>query len=407
MKEKKGEKMYKTKVILTSVLAIMIATPSMAAVGDTTYGANSNTTGACNIDVLGVSTNNSNANARATFTANTYNCAAGTYLPAGSAWTSDTQYEQSCAQCPENSYCGGDTYTYNANSAQGATACSGTYTLSDPGSTSVNQCYRVCTTSDVAHSATVTGRYYSNESAQSNSCEPATCVTGYRVQGNGPNLTTAIGVSSGTTYAAIDNSGDDMNTNASTYGLTNADINTFVVDYGNNKKLIGHARCSTRSATNPWVGEDNAYVLQSDGLVNSLTDETGQSGAQYCYCHLEGYDNGTTITNLSAPWVFGNVSDDADFCADYCAVNCANYLRLGDTEYLAFRSTVFGVTQSGSLSCVANTINLNWKSEDGSTTLYNEPASCTYDGALTTPTGTPTKRGHTFAGWQFQTPSQQ
>ena len=64
------------------------------------------------------------------FQANSYNCAAGTYLPADAI---------ACETCPADSYCGGGTYTFNETVAQGATACdSGAH--SPAGSSSASQC---------------------------------------------------------------------------------------------------------------------------------------------------------------------------------------------------------------------------------------------------------------------------
>lgn len=44
----------------------------------------------------------------------TYDCAAGYYLPAN---------VDACTKCPANSYCPGGTYTFNATTSQGITAC--------------------------------------------------------------------------------------------------------------------------------------------------------------------------------------------------------------------------------------------------------------------------------------------
>ena len=59
-------------------------------------------------------------------------CSAGQYLPADSS---------SCTQCPANSYCPGGTLRYNATEAQGITGCSGTTPLSQAGSDDAGDCY--------------------------------------------------------------------------------------------------------------------------------------------------------------------------------------------------------------------------------------------------------------------------
>ena len=101
---------------------------------------------------------------------------------------------------------------------------------------------------------------------------------------------------------------------------------------------------------------------------------------------------------LSAAWVFRNDDEDASICAYDCADYCArNVISIAD-----FRSALFGVVGASS-QCVANTIDINWKNENG--TVF-ETGQCTYDESLTVPSTHPDKRGYTFTGWQFVNPSQ-
>ncbi|MBO7656835.1 MAG: hypothetical protein J6S80_03850 [Alphaproteobacteria bacterium] len=156
-----------------------------------------------------------------------------------------------------------------------------------------------------------------------------------------PDLMTLIGASNaGSTYAARDNSGNDMNENASTYGLSSSDHNSFAVDYGNSGVIRGHGRCSTRAGTDPW--SNDTYDIISSNFVDSLTDETGQNGAQYCYCGLDSYTplNGTA-TALSGPWVFDFDHGDEGMCAYVCALNCAVELMNDSENSLAFRAAMF------------------------------------------------------------------
>ena len=156
-----------------------------------------------------------------------------------------------------------------------------------------------------------------------------------------PDLMSLIGASSaGDDYAARDNSGNDINSNASTYGLSSSDHNSFAADYGSGGVIRGHGRCSTRAGTIPW--NNDTYETISGNFVETLTDETGQSGAQYCYCGLDSYTplNGTA-TALSGPWVFYDVYEGAGDCADYCAHHCAHLLIYDYAGNLAFRAAVF------------------------------------------------------------------
>ena len=57
---------------------------------------------------------------------------------------------------------------------------------------------------------------------------------------------------------------------------------------------------------------------------------------------------------------------------------------------------------AGSATCTGNTINVRW--DDGNGGILT--TTCTYDGALTTPTTTPTApRGYHFTGWSFPIPT--
>lgn len=157
-----------------------------------------------------------------------------------------------------------------------------------------------------------------------------------------PDLMTLIGASGeADTYAARDNNGEDTNDNASTYGLSSSDHNSFAVDYGNSGIVRGHGRCSTRAGDSGTWNNDTYNVI-SGNFVDSLTDETGQSGAQYCYCQLDSYTaSGGSAQALSGPWVFRSDDEDADTCADDCALDCADALMFGGADGLAFRAAMF------------------------------------------------------------------
>lgn len=162
-----------------------------------------------------------------------------------------------------------------------------------------------------------------------------------------PDLMTLIGASSaGSNYAAIDNSGNDLAGNASTYNLSISDHNSFAVDYGSGGVVRGHGRCSTRAGTDPW--SNDTYDIISSNFVDSLTDETGQTGADYCYCGLDSYtpQNGSA-QSLSGPWVFGDDLGDAGDCAANCATYCADDLVSDISFFLAFRSAVFNAYAPG------------------------------------------------------------
>lgn len=374
--------MNQSRIFLTGILTVLIAVPALAAVGDITFQPNDNVENSCNIGVLGVSENTANTNA--IWIINKYTCPAGSYLPAGEGWTSDDQYtDNNCAPCAANTYCVGSAtssdatngkFEYSPNSAKGTRTCPSGYPSSDANSDSESDCYRTCTTGDVAHSNAVTGRFYSGETQQSNSCEPTStngCVVGYHYVAATPDLNVTIGTVSGS---------------GSTSGTT------FTVTYGNNKGTItGKSKCSTQEGTT------NNRTWTNPTILSTVSDNFGQ----YCYCQLDSYTPyGGTAQSLSGSWVLANdYGSEAPLCSSDCVYDCLALQRV-DSNYLAFRSAMFGAVQPGLAQCAANTININWNGADGN--LF-EAGTCTYDGPLVTPSTAPDKRGYTFTGWRFIT----
>ena len=369
------------KIVLTSMFAICVAMPAMA----TSYTAGESAS--CNNSVLGAYTGP--VSATANFSIISYTCAAGTYLPADGI---------ECEQCPANSYCGGDTYQYNQSSAQGATACPSGYTSSDAGASTQGQCYRTCTTADVAHSISVSGKFYQD---QTNACEPANenaCVNGYHYVAafNASTMATTIGTGEASGYTSNDYEGSDVYTKGMSNDIIANDPMAFAVDYGNNKGMIkGHGRCSTQEGTN------NDYTWSNPTTFTTLTDETNpNTGGRYCYCHVESYTLNGATQSLSSPWVFPEDFSGAGSCASSCAYRCADRMRSDSSVSLLFRSAVFGSIQSGPAQCSANEITINWGGY-GANNDQNETNTCTYDGTLTAPSTAPTKKGYTFTGWTF------
>ena len=329
--------------------------------------------------------------ATANYTDTPYTVTAGNYLPMSS---------ETVAQCTSGNYCPGinGTVNYSTSANQGLTACPNGYPNSLAGATSDTECYTACTVANagIANASAVSGNDYYGTGTDT--CYPTECVAGWHLNPGAPDLTTIIGESASTGYGYQNNSATAPDgENQNTYGITQN--NEFVVDYGNKGKIHGYARCSTRSATDPWVGPDE-YELQSDNITSTLPDSTGQ----YCYCQLDGYTpNGQSMQSVSAPWVFevdlGSLSLD---CASNCARNCASDLRSNFT----FRTAVFNaVAAAGAPSCDANVISITWDGADAADVAANDAGQCTYGGDINTPKKAVHVPGKTFVGWTFDTPS--
>ena len=93
--------------------------------------ANQNIVGGCNILNLGVSSGT--AILIPQFSIATYNCSAGTYLPADGV---------ECVQCPKNYYCVGGAYQYNTDIAQGIMECPNSW-YSPAGMHELESCGRI------------------------------------------------------------------------------------------------------------------------------------------------------------------------------------------------------------------------------------------------------------------------
>jgi len=150
-------------------------------------------------------------------------------------------------------------------------------------------------------------------------------------------LMSIMGMSEATDNASSNPNGM-VSGNPSTYGVTQD--GTWVVDYGNGKRIRGKSQCSTRGVANIWY--DNNYTFESDHFTTTLPDASGD----YCYCQLDGYttngDNWGNMTALSAPWVFDYDLSDIGDCEFICANVCAQGLS---ADGGAFRAAVFNSVQ--------------------------------------------------------------
>ena len=338
----------------------------------------------CTFDVLGVSDNNATANTIATWDLIDYECPAGQYLL-------ETETNVECTPCPTGSYCPGGTYTVESEN-NGKNTCPSTHPNSATGAGANTQCYTACTVDMVAKATAVTGNDYYGSGVDT--CEPTACIAGWHVK-PGLDISETIGEEDGSDSASINNAGSfgEMNYDGTGrkgqeyYGIS--DNNSFAVNYAGKGILTGHGRCSTQP------GDNNNRTWTDPTIVNTLTDETGQSGAQYCYCQVDGFTptGGTKAIVTSAPWVFMFDLGSADECADYCAPRCASNLR----NVLEFRAAVVGNIPALPATCAANTINIKWDPANDGAVIENQ---CTYEGAIEVPAD-PVKPGYTFMGWKL------
>lgn len=327
-----------------------------------------------------------------------YNISAGQYLAAAT---------ETGTTCTAGNFCTGLTNaTYDANNDQGITACStlssGAYPNSEAGAKANTACYHACTTSDsnIAHAATFTGNAYYGGT---NTCELASCESGYHIKPPvctpDTTISTTIGTTSGNVYSAILNNGNAyyQGGNPASYGIS--EKNSFAVSYYGIGILVGRGRCSkTEGSKNP--SNRFNYTYYEPTTYDILEDETGQSGANYCYCRIDGFTpSGGTLQSLSSPWVNNNTISG---CDSQCSVLCAQGLHFAQTSYLEFRSAILSAIGTCSdSSCVSDTITINWSDASQADIEANEAGTATWGGDIRTPRAAATKPGKRFIGWTF------
>lgn len=378
------------KIILTSFVALGFACPAMAINQSNEFPNASNgqymqedmqyLNAATSTNMAGVYQGTVYANPQ--FVAAEYSILPGSYLPANS---------EESAICNVNGYfCAGleDPVNYQST-AQGLTQCPEGYTNSANGSVANTDCYRSCTTDDVPNSSTVSGRVYYNSTK---TCEAISCVNGWHT------AQIKNHAFSGTSDAYTDNSGSFHENSASlgqsAYGIASNDKNAFAVKYksGLDDKgtIVGHARCST-------LGGSTVSSLEDTTTFESLTDETGQTDAIYCYCRPENYipTSGTTEV-LSSRWVLTEIVNTGAVCADNCAHYCSSKAREqgGSGPILAY---AFHPT------CDANIITITWDGATQSAIDANSAGTATYGSDIRTPQSAIHVPGKVFKGWRFST----
>ena len=400
------------KLFLTSAIAMGFVAPAIAEPTNTgSFPSNgymqedyTYTNAATSTNMAGVT--EGEVNAVAEYENILYELARGKYLPASSETPID---------CNQNGYyCPGDQNgVYYSSSVQGLSQCPNGYGNSATGAGSEDECFRTCnisnmgtTFTNIPHASAVSGNdYYGNGT---DTCEPTACDPGWHVKPavTAPNLTTLIGVNeTGTGYTANRSNGSEDDSDNMSNSVISGDPMAFAVDYGNKGMIKGHGRCSTRGVDLSWRNT-NDYQFASDHFVTELTDQMGQEGADYCYCHLDSYtSNGGSAVSLNAPWVYLDYFEDYYNCQENCASYCKEGLYEDFDDYLAFRATVFGAIQSSAASCEANTITINWDEASAADISANNAGTAIYGSDIRTPKAATTKPGQRFKGWRFVAPT--
>lgn len=381
------------KIFLTSAICMIVAMPSYA---DIASGAESAT---CDSTTIGATEDSTDLEAQ--WTAAQYTEPAGQYLLFANNTVSQHQ------TCPAGSYCPGFTNQTFADASMGLQTCPTGYASSAAGASSNEQCYRACNISNmgtgegktiapIAHATAISGNDYYG--AGTDTCVPTQCESGYHVGGGAGPLAGYVSTTPNNYgYKSLNGTGENRNDT----GLSNGQ---WYATWSDGTRVSGMSTCNNTDGVYPWVydeelGDVTDYMSVVSNIHPSSDFTAGATSGYNCYCRMDNYkllSNGDTISVSSPSWVFlADIGDGS--CAELCAESCAEYVR----GTPGFRADLFGSlgTNSGTPSCVANTISIDWNPANGEAHTTNQ---CTYGGSVTLP-ATPTRPGYVFGGWKVVT----
>jgi hypothetical protein len=215
---------------------------------------------------------------------------------------------------------------------------------------------------------------------------------------------TVIGETAGTGYTSNNSTGSaTVTTGSISNSIISGDSMAFAADYGNKGMIKGHGRCSKQRGSRGSIVDGTYPDITT---YADLTDETGQTGAYYCWVRLDSYTpvNGSAIA-LSGSWVFRDDQGSPSICASKCAEYSAQNLNASSySSDLAFRAAMFDSVESSPAMCEANTITINWSDASAADISANNAGTATYGSDVRTPVKAQTIKGKTFKGWRFSKP---
>lgn len=460
--KQRKDKMNK-KLILTSMLALGIATPAMALSPDITSSSTFPDATAtppqymqANYRYLNAAIGNNmdsvysgTVYAIAEYVKRTVGITPGYYQRGG---TTDPEDQ---VLCPANSdasvagyYCPGAESVAFSEQDQILESCPNDYPLVGSGASLKTQCYKTCV-KPVGATAMIGADHWG---AGFDTCEPQSCESGYSYIGH----TSGIGGSdaleqfgggsgtlddsnyayyynaSGTTTSAGTTSLFPRGTDASYLRMSSTDIavtNDWVVRHGDgvssDYRVYGKAYCA-----DPYIGVmQNAKGTQELALdprlapTQATTAQFGGTSGTACFCKLNGFYStaaGSRWQALESKWMYAQTMSTANACNTHCAETCAGLVAEGKPDYPYMQSgdgawvTNLFASASGSIlaKCEANTIKVKWYANWGRTQAEiaeaiagiatNNAGTVTYGGDVYTPAVQPKDPvGYIFKGWRF------
>ena len=450
----------KKNLFLTTVLLVGLIAPAFA--DDVVPNTDKKITGGagtCTVDVLGVSDNNATANTIATWSLNSYECAAGQYLD---------ETTLNCTECPIGSYCPGGTFTVEVNNSKNT--CPADYT-SDAAATAESECYMgcetQCTPAECPANATectpiisnTTGKQYVGGTcgAHETTCRTSfKCKTGYTAHDLMMSDIFPVGADIGMT-SIFSNDGQDcfdsgkcpnfqegyFSISSTVFGGGNYTFDTGEIyeyvemstkvrvvcnEYSPNTpgtftKTYTNRNGETKTATmlyheNFNAGENNQYCWARPTHVSKSTRDfflfdTGN------FEYMENQE----LANLLKE-VMQKVEENPDYIITeaeqaalrqhlssletYVPLDKMPWMYIGEFSDISISSLVANNFARNNviyaysdyhafIDCTFNIINTNWNPDNGGDVIQNQ---CAYDGAVTLPDD-PVRPGYTFTGWKL------
>ena len=301
--------------------------------------------GGCNVSNLGAASGTVNLVPQ--FELATYVCNPGYYLPADA---------EGCVICPNDNYCVGGAYQYNATTPQGISECPNSW-YSPEGMHELSSCGRILHIGDnVVYLRSVKKTTPSLNVQIGNNIFYGNMTVGNVSMTDGTDRQLKLQYG-GQTYSVYDDSATGTYDLSTLNKNTNGDVSYAITDTGTcyyrTSSMSSYSTLSCSDANysdltaGKWKTEFSYGTVYGDSKCSSTSGTYATSGnpvnttGASCWCRATGFiPDGEDVMYDPAVslWVFGYTFGSASGCASGCTRDCGGYVRVNS----GFRSGLFG-----------------------------------------------------------------